>query len=314
MNRRLRVAVLGRTEMLLEAARLVAGAGHAVPLVGTCKASDTSAADEEDFRRFAESVGADFFCTAAIGAPAQLARLQAARCDIAISMNWLSLIGTAARDAFKHGVFNAHPGDLPRYRGNACPNWAILAGEPHVGLCIHQMVDALDAGPVALRDRFPLHDRVDVEDVYVWLRRRVPELFLQLVELAAAGSLQPIPQPADPGMALRCYPRRPEDGRIDWSQPADQVHRLVRATTRPMQGAFTLLEGTRRVTVWRAEVVQSPEPFLALPGQVCFARESDPVVACGEAMLRLCEVSVEGCTGDREAKDTVLASLRNRLV
>jgi methionyl-tRNA formyltransferase len=314
MSKALRVAVLGRTEMLLAAARRVAEAGHAIPLVATCKASDTSAAGEEDFRRFAEAVGADYFCSAAINAPPQLERLRAAGCDIAISMNWLTLIGPRARAAFPLGVFNAHPGDLPRYRGNACPNWAILAGEPHVGLCIHQMEDALDAGPVALRDRLPLDDGTDVEAVYAWLRRRVPELFLQLVQDGAAGTLRLVPQAADPALALRCYPRRPEDSRIDWSRPAPEVHRLVRASTRPTPGAFTLLEGTRRVTVWRAEVMPAPGPFLAVPGQVCFAHEGDPVVACGEGLLRLREIAVEGCAGERESKQAVLASLRNRLV
>ncbi|MEJ8835243.1 methionyl-tRNA formyltransferase [Ramlibacter sp. AN1133] len=314
MTPRLRVAVIGRTEMLLEAGRRIAAAGHSVPLVATCAASDTSAAGEEDFRRFADEVGADYFCSAAINAPAQLARLQAAQCSLAMSMNWLTLIGPQARAAFPQGVFNAHPGDLPRYRGNACPNWAILAGEPSVGLCIHQMADALDAGPVALRDRLPLDDGTDVEQVYDWLRRRIPEMYLALVESVAAGTLQLQPQPQDPALSLRCYPRRREDGRIDWSRPAAEVHRLVRASTRPAPGAYSLLEGTRPVTIWRAAVVPSAGPFLAVPGQVCRQEQGDPVIACGDGMLRLLEVDVEGCAGGADAKAAILRSLRNRLV
>jgi methionyl-tRNA formyltransferase len=314
MSSPLRVAVLGRTEMLLEAGRRIAAAGHPVALVGTCAASDTSAAGVEDFRRFADDAGADFFCDSAINASERVAMLQAAGCDIGLSMNWLTLIGPAARAAFRHGIFNAHPGDLPRYRGNACPNWAVLAGEDRVGLCIHQMVDALDAGPVALRDDLPLDDETDVEAVYAWLRRRIPELFLELVERAASGALALQPQPQDPALSLRCYPRRPEDSRIDWKLPAAQVHRLVRASTRPTQGAFTFLEGTRRVTIWRAALARSEGPFLAVPGQVCRRDGADPVIACGEGLLRLVEVQVEGCADCTESKAAILRSLRHRLV
>lgn len=314
MTRPLRVAVLGRTEMLLEAGRRIAAAGHVVAMVGTCEASDTSAAGAEDFRRFAQEVGADYFCSAAINAPEQIAMLQAARCDIAVSMNWLTLVGPAARATFRHGIFNAHPGDLPRYRGNACPNWAILAGEASVGLCIHRMADALDAGPVALRDHLPLAADTDVEQVYAWLRQRIPELFLELVDRASAGTLDLRPQPEDPALSLRCYPRRPEDSRIDWSRPATDVHRLVRASTRPTQGAFTLLEGSRRVTVWRAAIAPAGGPFLAVPGQVCRADAGDPVIACGDGMLRLLEVTVEGCADSAQGKAAILRSLRNRLV
>lgn len=311
---KLRVAVIGRTEMLLEAARRVLAAGHELPLVATCDASDTSSAASADFERLAATAGADYFCAPRIASAEQIERLKRARCDLAISMNWLTLVGAEARACFPHGVFNAHPGDLPRYRGNACPNWAILAGESHVGLCIHQMVDALDAGPVALRDRFALHAETDVEDVYAWLRIRVPELFAELVARVAAGTLQLSEQPADPSLALRCYPRRPEDSRIAWSRPALDVHRLVRASTRPMQGAFTLLEGRQRVQVWRAAIVEGGEPFLAVPGQVCRQQDGDPVIACGEGMLRLLEVTVEGCAGSAAGKAAILSSLRNRLV
>ncbi|MBA3771232.1 MAG: hypothetical protein H0X13_01725 [Ramlibacter sp.] len=314
MNQRLRVAVLGRTEMLLEGARLIASAGHEVPLVGTCKASDTSQVTEHHYEAFARPLGADFFCTAAINAPAQLQLLRLARCDLAISMNWISLIEPETRASFRLGVFNAHPGDLPRYRGNACPNWAILAGEPHVGLCIHQMVDALDAGPVALRDHFPLGESTDVEDVYRWMRSRVPELFLELVERAARGELELRPQPEDPALALRCYPRRPEDSRIDWSRSGQDVYRLVRASTRPTQGAYTLLEGERRVVVWRAQPFDSLQPFLARPGQVCMVVDGDPVIACGQGMLRLTDIAIDGCAGAADAKRQVASSLRNRLV
>ena len=80
-------------------------------------------------------------------------------------MNWLTMIAQSTLALFPWGVLNAHAGDLPRFRGNACPNWAILNGEPLVGLCIHEMIPELDAGPVLLRAHFPLSDDIYISDV-----------------------------------------------------------------------------------------------------------------------------------------------------
>lgn len=309
----MRVAVLGRTDMMLESVRRLVEAGHQVPLVGTCRSSGVTDATEEHFQREAATIGADFFCSAAINSPAILDKLRAAHCDVAVSMNWASMIGAEARAAFRHGVYNAHPGDLPRYRGNACPNWAILNGEKRVSFCIHQMDDQLDGGPVAIREHLPIGPTTDMTDVYAWLRRQVPDAFLRLVDAIAAGKLILTPQPADPQLALRCYPRRPEDSRIDWSRSSAEIDLLVRASARPMQGAWTMLEGQRRVIVWRARPFMPPSPFLAIPGQVCFKEDDGPVIACGAGMLKLVEIALDGQPHDLSSA-AALSSLRNRLI
>lgn len=311
----MRIAVLGRTGTLLATARALLKAGHTIPLVGTCRAEEYYDVREADFEEFAASAGADFFCRSAINAPEIKSRLQGAECDLAVSVNWLTLLGADAIGAFRLGVLNAHAGDLPRYRGNACPNWAIINGEPRIGLCIHFMdADRLDAGAVVSRGYFDLNDDLDVSDVYAWLADAVPRQFLAAVEGLSYGTAKPVPQSEAGIRPLRCYPRRPEDSRISWSQSTTRIHRLIRASTRPFSGAFCQLNGDGRVTVWKAGRIDAEEDWLAVPGQVVFAAEGDPVVACADGMLRLTDVSLEGAGSVQESKALIAKSLRNRLV
>lgn len=311
--KKLRLGVIGRTEMLLEAARRALGRNHEIAFVATCKPSGHELATERDFEELAHAAGAPFLRHKELTSESGIAMARSAGCDLAISMNWLTLIPADVRALFGHGIFNAHPGDLPRYRGNACPNWAILNGESQVGLCIHRMEDDLDAGAVAARRFFPLTPTSAVADVYEWLRSAIPDAFLDVVEAAAHARLILTPQSTRPEDALRCYPRRPEDGLIDWAQPVEAVDRLIRASGRPFAGAFSFLEGQRKVTIWSAARIMSPEPFLAIPGQVAYAIDGDPVIAGNGGYVRLTDVCVDGCAGDAASKQAILSSLRNRL-
>lgn len=310
----LRVAVIGRTRMLIDAAKRAADAGHEIALVASCRPSSHELTGEDNFRELAHLHNAPYLSHRELTSELGLTTLAAARCDIGISMNWLTLIPRAILDLMPIGLFNAHPGDLPRFRGNACPNWAIIMGERQVALTIHAMSEALDAGPVALKYLLPLTDETYIAEVYEWLGHAVPEAFDDLLSSAESGHLQLKPQPTDPAFGLRCYPRRPEDSRIDWLRPTSEILRLIRASGKPFDGAFTYLEGQRRVTVWRATLVPAREPFVAVPGQIAYAAQTDPVVAGMDGYIRLTDVEVAGCADSDHAKSVILSSLRNRLI
>jgi len=308
----LRVAVVGRTGMLLGAARQVLSLGCELPLVITARAAAHDLISEADYRKLADEAGARFIAGTNISNVKNA--VVEANCDVAISMNWPHIIPQGVRSQFRYGIFNAHPGDLPRFKGNACPNWAILLGENQIVLTIHQMVEQLDAGPIALKQTLPLSDDVSIEDVYRWLHVAVPNGFSDLVKRIVTNTLQLTPQPLDRSQALRCYPRRPEDGRINWNANGIDITRLVRASGRPFDGAFTMLKGERRLTVWSAYEVQSDEPFLAVPGQVVGSRDGNPIIAARKSFIALSDFSLEGCEDKGAAKIQILSSLRNRLV
>ncbi|KAF0116760.1 MAG: formyl transferase [Rhodospirillaceae bacterium] len=311
----MRVAVLGRTRLLLDTARALLNERHRLCLIGTCRADPSYDVREDDFHALAKEHGADFFNDSRINRPEIVSRLEKAKADVTVSINWLTLIGPAPIAAFPYGILNAHAGDLPRYRGNACPNWAILNGEPYVGVCIHAMeANSLDSGPVFLRRRFPLSTSTYIGDISAWLADTVPAMFVEVLGQLARGTAHPEPQPRDPALTLHCYPRRPADSRIDWGTPASRISALVRASSRPFDGAYTTLEGNAKVTVWRARIEEHPGPFLAVPGQVLYGSDGDPVIATGEGVLQLEDVALERTSSGTEAKAAILRSLRQRLI
>lgn len=282
--------------------------------MGTAPAAPEYDVTAEDFARLAADLGVPYFCDPSINRPEYLALAAESGAEVAISVNWPALIGPAMLGRFEHGVVNAHAGDLPRFRGNATPNWAILAGEPAVMLTLHRMVEQLDAGPILAQRAFPLTPSTYVGDVYAFLGRAVPELFVEVLDGLGAGTLVARPQPDAPELSLRCFPRRPEDGLVDWRRPADELGRLVRASAEPFAGAYTFLDG-QRLVVWRARPEPLGYPCLGVAGQVVDIRRGagEVTVLCGEGdgVLVLEEIETEG--GGRGPAAAALRSTRLRL-
>jgi methionyl-tRNA formyltransferase len=305
-----RVAALGRTAALYQSIRALVEAGHEVPLIATCPAAPEYSVREDDFSALAEELGATFILANSLNSTDVHVRLQRARAEIAVSMNWLTIIGAEAISAFPRGVLNAHAGDLPRYRGNAPVAWAILQGEPHIGLTIHLMEPSrLDSGPIVVKELLPLTEESYIGDVFAELDARIPDLFVRAVEGLVSGSITPCAQ--DEHLALRGYPRRPEDGRIDWTRPARALGRLVRASAEPFAGAFTHYNGDQ-LTIWRARPRPWDHAALSIPGQVIARDRASGVVcvACGEDLLELSDLEL---AGTRKAAAELISSTRDRL-
>ncbi|WP_417410505.1 methionyl-tRNA formyltransferase [Hoeflea sp.] len=307
----MRIGIFGRTNMLLNTARALKAAGNDIPLIWTCGSDEYYSGTPDDYEGLATEYGATYRRRLPAKTEEFIDIVLTHQLDIGISINWLTLMSKEMIEAFPHRILNAHAGDLPRYRGNAAANWAILAGEPHIGLCIHEMTPDLDAGPVYLREHLPLSPGVYIGDVYDWLDARAPEMFATAISNIRAGT-QPTPQDLSV-RTVRGYPRKPEDSKIAWSLPTTAIHRLIRASSKPFQGAFSFLEDGQLVSIWRAEPYDDGEDFRAVPGQVCFAVQGDPVIATGDGMIRLTEIEIAGSSHDK-AKRQVLHSLRNRLI
>jgi len=138
----------------------------------------------------------------------------------------------------------------------------------------------------------------------------VPELFAEAVRIMQQPS--PPLEAQDQSQALRCYPRRPEDGRIDWRRERESILRLVNASSEPFAGAFTSYRGDKLI-VWRAALVADEERYLAVPGQIArIDREGGAVdVITGRGKLRLLEIELSGVRGKPA---TLITSMRERLV
>jgi len=302
-----KVMILGRSRPLLDSAKAIFNAGHEVALIHTTSAEEYYACDETEFEEFAATNLIPFVNSKNLSSSKQL--VADLKPDICISMNWISLIGQDFINMFAQGIVNAHLGDLPRYRGNAAPNWAILNQEPRIAVSIHLMDDGLDSGPVLLQEFFDLEEDTYVGEIYEWLNSRIPVLFETVV--TKRRNLTPSPQDSST-RPLRAFPRRLTDSQISWAIPTKAVLRLIRASSTPFEGAFTYLEGKQLLRIFRAREFFPEFDFLAIPGQVCFAHAGAPVIATSDGMILIEECRLEDFD-NLTSQQTILKSLRNRL-
>lgn len=290
----MRVAVIGRSELLFDTVERLAASGHKIALILTAKEAPEYRRTADDFRALADRLGSPFMRSAKI-----LEKVPEIRAlgpiDVAVSVNYSGVIPQEAIELFPLGILNAHGGDLPRYRGNACQAWAILNGETRAGLCIHRMVGGeLDSGDIIARIYHPITPTTKVTQLWEWMVERIPSLFEEAIAALSADPQFIIEaQSKDPAAALRCYSRRPEDGRIDWRLPADAIMRLINASNRPYAGAFAELDGVPLI-VWDAEIVVDDERFLAVPGQVTKVGDGSVQVATGVGKIQLNLVERQG--------------------
>ena len=309
----MKIAIIGRSEVLYESAKVLVQNGHEVVLIISAREAPEYTKSLADFRQLATTLKARFVHAPDMTSTADaLDALQGAGpLDIGISYNYTGMIPQRIIDLFPLGILNAHGGDLPRYRGNACQAWAILNGEEKIGLCIHRMIgDELDSGDILARIYLPIDINSTIGQAMDWIGRVTPSLFIDALEqLRCDPGFILECQPKDPALALRCYPRRPEDGRIDWRKPAVDVLRLINASGKPYAGAFCDFEG-QKLIVWRAELVEDGEVFCAVPGQVTALGEGFVDVACGTGKVRIREAEVDGRS---EAPRTWIQSIRKRL-
>lgn len=308
----MRVAAIGRTHWLYDSIRACVKTGHQIVLIGTSPAESEYSKTQEDFKDLAEELGCPFFCSTVINSPEYIQIFRQSGAEIAISVNWQMMIGQEILEQFKYGVINAHAGDLPRFKGNACPNWAILSGEEKVVLTLHFMDVSLDGGPILLQREFPLRSDTYISEVYQFMSKNIPSMFVEVLDGLSSGAIVPRPQPDDPAFWLRCFPRLPQDGEVDWNRSAVELSRLVRANSEPFVGAYSFID-TEKIIIWRAHPEKLAYPYLGVPGQVIEIRHNMGSVAVltGEGVLVLEEI--EMTSGGRCLASNLIKSTRIRL-
>jgi methionyl-tRNA formyltransferase len=187
------------------------------------------------------------------------------------------------------GALNLHGSLLPRYRGRAPVNWVLVQGETETGVTLHYMDEKPDHGDIVAQRRVA----IGRDDTALTLTRAMAEaardLLRETMPALEAGSATRTPQ----NHARSSYfgGRKPADGEIDWTAPAESIRNLVRAVTDPWPGAWTRHRGGK-LWVWVAETCAAP-PGIA-PGEVRVDESGHPVVGSGEAGLVLQEVEPEG--------------------
>jgi methionyl-tRNA formyltransferase len=308
----MKVVAIGRTEILHDSILEIMKSGNELALIITCNESSHYLKGAQDFEMLAKKIGAVFICTENINTEQIISALRKIKPDVAISVNWKTIIGQEVIDCFKYGIINAHAGDLPRYRGNAVPNWAIINGENQIVLTLHYMTVDLDAGPILIQKKYPLKGDSRIGEIYDFIRENCPKMFDEVLGGIEKNTIKPHEQPKDPALSLRCFPRLPRDSEIDWKQPAELIDRLVRAVSEPFNGAYTFL-GTEKLIIWRTHHQKSDSPFLGVPGQIASRdkKTGEVTVIAGEGFLVLEEVELNN--NGRIKPTQAISTIRTRL-
>lgn len=199
--------------------------------------------------------------------------------DIILSCYYRRMIPARVLALAGKGAFNMHGSLLPKYRGRAPVNWAILHGETQVGITLHHMVKRADAGDIVDAEAVKVEPDETAYDAMKKVVGAAQIVLNRQIDALLAGTAPRIPQ--NEGDATYFGGRKPEDGRIDWSWPAARIVNLVRAVSEPYPGAFSDAGG-QRLFVWRARPVAGQ----GAPGTV-LADGPRPVIAAGDGAVEL---------------------------
>ena len=206
--------------------------------------------------------------------------IKAATPDIIVANNWRTWLPPEIFDTPPLGTLNVHDSLLPSYAGFAPVVWALINGESEVGITAHMMNEELDAGGIVLQRSVPVGSRDTGADLVHKTVELIAPVVTEALELIATGRAEPVEQ--DRRRASFFHKRSVEDSRIDWTWPAEDIDRLVRAQSDPYPNAFTLHKG-KELRIVQASV--SERPYGGTPGRI-FIPEGDGVVIAAGANAR----------------------------
>ncbi|MFF5718377.1 methionyl-tRNA formyltransferase [Streptomyces buecherae] len=200
--------------------------------------------------------------------------------DLIVANNWRTWIPPEIFDLPRHGTLNVHDSLLPGYAGFSPIIWALINGEPEVGVTAHRMDATLDAGDILLQRSVPVGPTDTATDLFHATVALIAPIVTEALELIESGKAEWTPQ--DPSKASFFHKRALEDSRIDWSWPAEDLERLVRAQSDPYPNAFTYHRG-RRLRIVSAGL--SKGAYGGTPGRI-FIKEGDGVVVVAGSEAR----------------------------
>lgn len=205
--------------------------------------------------------------------------------DIAFAIGWRYLITSAAYSVPLKGTLIIHDSLLPKYRGFAPMNWAIINGENKTGVTLFYIAEGIDCGPIVDQ----LETSITLQDTAKTVDEKIIKLYEEIISknlpVLALGTIKSTPQ--DHSIATYTCKRTPEDGEIDWNKTAEQIYNLIRGLTHPFPGAYTILKG-KRVYIWEAALSEKKEIYVGnIPGRVLGKRNGMFEVLTGEGVLCL---------------------------
>ena len=232
------------------------GAGYRVDLVVTLdRALAGKTSGFVDFHPLAEAHGSAVQSTGDINGPETVAALASLAPDVVIVCGWQQMLGNAVLSVAARGTVGFHSSLLPKYRGHAPVNWAIILGEKKTGTTFFFLDHRADCGDIIAQEAFDITASDDCATVYAKSAEACARMLVKHLPAIADGT---VIRRHNPSASYPAYPRRrPEDGVIDFNRPAADVYNWVRGLTRPYPGAF-FFRGQEKIRAWRAEIGEKP--------------------------------------------------------
>jgi len=287
----LTVVFMGTPEFSVPTLRAVAEAGHHVNAVYTQPPRPAGRRGLEltpsPVQREAERFGIEVRTPRSLKGPEEQAAFRALDADVAVVVAYGLLLPRPILDAPRLGCYNGHASLLPRWRGAAPIQRAVMAGDRETGMMIMQMEEGLDTGPVALGERVAIDPLMTAGDLHDRLMPIGARLMVEALARLEADDLPLTPQPAE-GVA---YARKIDkaETRIDWSLPAPDVHNRLRGLS-PVPGAWSEVEIAGRPE--RIKLIRSaPAQGSGAPGTLL---DEGLTVACGSGAIRMVELQRAG--------------------
>jgi len=293
----MKLVFAGTPEFAARALEAILAAGHQIELVLTQPDRPSGrgmAMHPSPVKQLALASGIEVFQPPTLRDITAQERVRAIRADAMIVAAYGLILPQAVLDLPRLGCLNIHASLLPRWRGAAPIQRAILAGDSQTGVCIMQMEAGLDTGPVLLSGALP----IGCEETAGTLHDKLAALGARLIVEALGMPPRPACQQLEAGVTYATKIEKSE-ATLDWNLSASQLDRQVRAFN-PFPGASASLNGTV-IKVWKATI----ETASGAPGEILSSNKGGIVVACGEGALRLSELQKAG--GKRLAAQQFLA-------
>jgi UDP-4-amino-4-deoxy-L-arabinose formyltransferase/UDP-glucuronic acid dehydrogenase (UDP-4-keto-hexauronic acid decarboxylating) len=241
-------------------------------------------------QEWARRHGIPCFTTDHINQEEWVERISSWKPDVLFSFYYRKMIGKNILEIPRLGSLNLHGSLLPAFRGRCPVNWVLVKGEEKTGVTLHFMVEKPDAGDIVGQKEviIDFHDTARI--LYDKLCEAANGLLDELLPVIKTGQIPRRKQ----NLAEGSYygGRRPEDGRIDWTQPSKDIYNLIRAVTDPYPGAFALLENGDRIIIWRALPVEVHDTNRQAGDMVCAGEEV--LVKTGKNAIKLLDVEIQG--------------------
>lgn len=268
----------------------IVGAGHEVAAVYTQPARPAGRGMDErpsPVQTFAASHGLTVLTPESLKDPAVQAAFAAHQADVAVVVAYGLILPKPTLDAPTLGCLNLHASLLPRWRGAAPIQRAIMAGDEATGVCVMRMAEGLDTGPVCLSERLPIDAGTTAGDLHDRLASVGGSLMVRALAALSRDALQCVEQAPD-GITY-AHKIDKAEARIDWAAPVDEVHNKIRGLS-PYPGAWFELEtssGRARIKILRADRVDAT----GTPGTVL---DDVLTIACAGGAVRLLQVQRAG--------------------